>query len=297
MAGYFFWFRDSSLVAVSDVEVVGVTSQRDPIVAEMTRVAEGMSTLNPDRGAIEQAALAFPTVKSVAIDPNFPHGLRLEFVERRPAMVLLDGDEKVSIAADGTILTGVPAPEEGVPELELEDANLGARALDGDALDQAIAVGAAPDPLRPLIEAVELTKDYGIVLTLRGGIPVRFGDAGNAIEKWRSVAAVLADPKLEALSYIDIRVAERPAIGDNAGLERGARRVEPPVRPKPLISTTGRGFRVFQNPQSKVESLALHDPVRSRIAEIDIDGALPYGHSHVQTARSVNTQLSLQSRT
>ena len=216
VAGYFFWFRDSSLVAVSDVEVVGVTSQRDPIVAEMTRVAEGMSTLNPDRGAIEQAALAFPTVKSVAIDPNFPHGLRLEFVERRPAMVLLDGDEKVSIAADGTILTGVPAPEEGVPELELEDANLGARALDGDALDQAIAVGAAPDPLRPLIEAVELTKDYGIVLTLRGGIPVRFGDAGNAIEKWRSVAAVLADPKLEALSYIDIRVAERPAIGDNA---------------------------------------------------------------------------------
>ena len=37
-AGYFFWLRDSSLVAVTDVEVVGVTSgDRATIVAELTR--------------------------------------------------------------------------------------------------------------------------------------------------------------------------------------------------------------------------------------------------------------------
>ena len=51
------------------------------------------------------------------------------------------------------------------------------------------------------------------MLTLRGGIPVRFGDDSAAGAKWRAAAAVLADPKLDALTYLDVRVPERPAIG------------------------------------------------------------------------------------
>ena len=53
-------------------------------------------------------------------------------------------------------------------------------------------------------------------MTLRGGIPVRFGSGSEAAEKWAAAAAVLADPKLDALTYVDVRVPERPAAGGAA---------------------------------------------------------------------------------
>ena len=140
-----FWFRDSSLVRVNDVEVVGVTSEREAIVAALTDLGEQMTTLNVDEEELERAALAFPTVAAIDVDPNFPHGLRLEITERRPAMVSSNGKEQVPIAADGTVLTGVPVPDEALPELELDADDLAAGRLEGDALQQALAVGAAPD--------------------------------------------------------------------------------------------------------------------------------------------------------
>ncbi len=209
---YMLWFRHSSFVAVNDVEVVGVTAGREPIVAELTEVGERMTTLAVDREQLERAALAFPSVAAIEVDPNFPHGLRLEISERPPAMVL---GQETPVAADGTILTGIEPPADGVPQLEIEGADLAAKRLQGEALEQALVVGAAPDPIRPLIEAVELTKDFGIVITLRGGIPVRFGDESGAGAKWKAIAAVLADPKLDSLTYLDVRVPERPAVGGN----------------------------------------------------------------------------------
>jgi hypothetical protein len=54
------------------------------------------------------------------------------------------------------------------------------------------------------------------VVTLRGGIPVYFGTSAEASEKWAAAAAVLADPKLDSLTYLDVRVPRRPAAGGAA---------------------------------------------------------------------------------
>ena len=212
-SAYFLWFRDSSLVTVDDVEVVGVTSgDREAIAAELTRVATGMTTLHADVGRIEDAAKAFPTVKSVSVDMNFPHGARIEVIEHRPTSVVGAGEGRMPVAADGTLLPGVPLPEEKLPELPLGEPPSGDR-LEGDALEQALVVGGAPAGLRPLIERIETTRDYGVEVTLRGGIPIRFGDSTDAAAKWTAAAAVLADPKLEALCNLDVRVPSRPAAG------------------------------------------------------------------------------------
>jgi hypothetical protein len=74
-------------------------------------------------------------------------------------------------------------------------------------------VGAAPDALRALIEGVAYSGDYGIVLTMRGGVELRFGGGGSLDRKWAAIAATLADPELTSLSYLDVRVPERPAVG------------------------------------------------------------------------------------
>jgi cell division protein FtsQ len=215
-AGYVLWFRHSSLVAVNDVEVVGISGgDRGAISGQLTRLAEGMTTLDVDAGRLEAAAAAFPTVESIDVDPNFPHGLRIEVTERRPVMLVTDGDKQTPVAADGTLLPEVPKPEGGLPLLELKKPPPAA-GLAGAAADQALIAGAAPEPLRPLMHAIEHTSDHGIVVTLRGGIPVYFGTSAEAGEKWAAAAAVLADPKLDSLTYLDVRVPRRPAAGGAA---------------------------------------------------------------------------------
>jgi cell division protein FtsQ len=216
-AGYMLWLRDSSLVAVDDVDVVGVTAgDRAQIVGELTGVAEQMTTLHVDRDRLDAAAAEFPTIESVSVDPNFPHGMRIEVTERPPALVVSADGERIAAAADGTLLEGVEVPDDDhLPVLELGKVP-DAGKLDGDPLDQALVLGAAPEPLRPLIEKVGEDGDNGIEVTLRGGIPVRFGSSSSATEKWAAAAAVLADPKLDALTYVDVRVPERAAAGGAA---------------------------------------------------------------------------------
>ena len=213
-AGYLFWLRDSSLVAVTDVEVAGVTSgDRAAIVAELTGIAEQQTTLDADPDAIERAAAAFPTVKAVTVDPNFPHGMRIEVTERPPALVVEVGGERLAAAADGTLLAGVSVPEDDdLPVLEVGE--VPARgSLDGEPLQQALILGAAPEPLRPLVHEVRLDSEHGVEVTLRGGIPVRFGSGSAATAKWAAAAAVLASPKVDAVTYVDVRVPERPTAG------------------------------------------------------------------------------------
>ena len=79
----------------------------------------------------------------------------------------------------------------------------------------ATVAGAAPDPMRPLIEGLSFSED-GIEVVLEGEIPVKFGDPGNEEAKWASVAAVLANPKVKTLTHLDVRVPERPSIGGAA---------------------------------------------------------------------------------
>jgi cell division protein FtsQ len=216
-AGYFLWLRDSSLVAVTNVDVVGVTSgDRGQIVSELTGVAEQQTTLHADPAKIEKAAAVFPTVESVSVDPNFPHGMRIEVNERPPAMLIQSGGQQVPAAADGTLLAGVRVAEgDHLPILEIGQFPAG-ETLHGDPLQQALILGATPEPLRPMIENIGHDDKYGVEVTLRGGIPVRFGSGSRAAEKWGAAAAVLADPKLDSFTYLDVRVPERPTAGGAA---------------------------------------------------------------------------------
>jgi len=116
------------------------------------------------------------------------------------------------VAADGSLLPGVEVAGNHLPVLKVDQLPPSGR-LGGEALDETHAIAAAPKPLKPLIEGVSATHDYGVVITLHGGIALRFGPASNSTQKWAAAAAVLADPKVTTLGYIDVRVPARPAIG------------------------------------------------------------------------------------
>ena len=210
--GYFAWFRDSSLVAVQDVRVEGAQgTDRDRIAGALTRAARDMTTLHLQPEQLQASVRGFPSVASVSADPSFPHGLTIHVGVRRPALVGTSGGHEVPVSPDGWLLPGVDAPK-GLPRLPV-DSLAGTGRLKGDPLEEALALGAAPAPLRALIEGVALDADYGVVVTLHGSIALRFGTGAHAAQKWAAAAAVLADPGVTGLSYIDLRVPQRPAVG------------------------------------------------------------------------------------
>jgi cell division protein FtsQ len=182
----------------------------------LTKAAEEMTTLHVREDELAAAAAAFPDVKSVSADASLPTGLTVTVVQRRPALIARGKSETVAVAGDGAVLPGVEVPKDAkLPAIDVDELPSSGR-LDGPALEQALVVGAAPEPLQPLIEKVGFESDEGVVVTLEGGLPVHFGTDGRADAKWEAAAAVLADPKLKRLTYVDVRVPERAAAGGAA---------------------------------------------------------------------------------
>ena len=209
LAGYMLWFRDSSLVAIEDVQITG-TDVTPGVADQLTAAATGLSTLHLDRSAVEAAVADDPSVVALKIDTDFPHAVTIDVQSRTPAG-WLDADGGTLLAADGTVLgTGVDRPD-GLPEIAGGDP-AGDRA-EGEALAAARVLGGVPGPLQPQVERAAVDDQQGVVAELNGGIELRFGSAGNADQKWRAAATVLADPKLTSATYIDLSVPSRPVVG------------------------------------------------------------------------------------
>jgi cell division protein FtsQ len=213
-AGYTWWLRDSSLVAVKTVKVEGVppkTADGSAIRKALIATGREMTTLHVRAAALEEAVREFPLVRSITVEPSFPSTLTVEVTRRQPAALIGSGSDAVAVAGDGTILRGLPAAELRLPRLPLGEAPKRSR-LSGPIRSQALVLGAAPKALRPLLDFSYYTEE-GVVVELKSGIELRFGPTAKAAQKWRAAAAVLADPELTALDYVDLSVARRPAVG------------------------------------------------------------------------------------
>ena len=229
---YTFWFRHSSLVAVEEVEVSKLSFAEAEVTAALTGAGKEMTTLDVDSSALERAVRGFPTVAAVSVEADFPHRLAIEVTERRPIATVGAG-EGVPVAGDGTVLSGISVGELELPPIEADRAPA-TGTLDGVSLAQAEVLGAAPDPLRPAIRAAGVDDDYGVVVDLEGEVELRFGDSRDARAKWAAAAAVLADPKLDGLTYIDLRLPGRPAVGGASLPASEAVETNEAIAPAPL---------------------------------------------------------------
>jgi hypothetical protein len=129
----------------------------------------------------------------------------------RLAATIGEGSEAIGVAADGSLVRWLPLPEEPpLPRLPLEAPPQGGR-VKGPALEQVRVLAAVPDPLRPYVEGSSYGES-GVDVDLTTGVELRFGDASQAGRKWRAAAAVLADPSVTALDYVDLKAPSRPAL-------------------------------------------------------------------------------------
>jgi cell division septal protein FtsQ len=118
-------------------------------------------------------------------------------------VVLVTGDGKLFGSATGSKATQPVLPLKKVPPGEH---------VRGHVLEEVRILDAAPKAIRPYIAATKWGKT-GAEVELNTGIFIRFGDQSEAVRKWKAAAAVLADPSVTLLSYVDVHSPTRPAVG------------------------------------------------------------------------------------
>lgn len=122
-----------------------------------------------------------------------------------------EGEDAVGVSGSGAVVRWLPVPEDPpLPRLPLDEPPQGGQ-VKGPALEQVRVLAAVPDELRPYIESSRFGES-GVDVFLTTGIELRFGDAGRAVRKWRAAAAVLADPSVTALNYVDLHAPNRPSF-------------------------------------------------------------------------------------
>jgi len=120
-----------------------------------------------------------------------------------------EGSGAVGVAANGAVVRWLPLPEDPpLPQLPLDEVPKGGR-VEGTALEQVRVLAAVPDALRPYL-ARSFFGESGVVVELTTGIEIRFGDASQARRKWNAAAAILADPEVTAVDYVNVIAPSRP---------------------------------------------------------------------------------------
>jgi cell division protein FtsQ len=211
-AGGWVWLRNSSLVAVQRVTIVGVGGRdAQQIRTALLSAAHNMTTLNVKLAALRTAVEPFPVVKRLHVATDFPHRMRIEVVEQVPVALVSTAGVRVAVAADGTLLHGASIPG-SLPTIPLSVAPGGSR-VTGATLSVVRLLAAAPYQLLGKVSLAADLGAQGLVAQVRNGPKVYFGSDGDLGAKWAAAAAVLADPGSASADYIDVTRPSRPAAG------------------------------------------------------------------------------------
>ena len=132
----------------------------------------------------------------------------------RLAATIGEGEEAIGVSSNGALVRWLPLPEEPpLPRLSLAAPPKKGGRVKGPALEQVRVLAAVPDELRPYVESSGYGEDTGVVVTLTTGIELIFGGDSQVAKKWRGAVAVLANPEVTTLDYVNLQAPSRPSYG------------------------------------------------------------------------------------
>ncbi len=214
------WLYHSPLLSIQDVAVEG----NQALSADALRgiaALEDQSIIRSDFAGARERLLALPQVKDVAIDRDWPNGVRITVVERSPWGLWQVGGQRFVIDAEGVILD-LPAPE-GAPLIIQTDAAAlplapGDMVAPGTAAAAGRLVAEAQRTLGRPVVGLEFSQSSGLTVLLAGGaeggsLRIAFGDAQGYEFKVATLFALLqrAEQEGRSLSRVDLRFGDRVA--------------------------------------------------------------------------------------
>lgn len=201
------WLRVER-VAVSGTDVL--TSKE---VLDAARVSTGVPMATVDTDAVEaRLAAELPRIDTVEVDRAWPHRVVVKVTERRPAVLLREGETFVEVDDEGVRFATVRTPPENVPMVEM-------RVADSPSLDRfgrqrlrvsAVRVAAAlSESVRRDTRTILVRSYDSVTLELTGGRTVLWGSAERGVAKSKALAAVMKAER--DARYFDVSVPSAPA--------------------------------------------------------------------------------------
>ncbi len=206
LALWFVWA--GPLLAVSTVQVDGVSTLPAEQVREAAGIADGTPLLQVDVDAAEARVAALPQIASVEVTRGWPQSVVITVVERVPVAVVGEPGRRTLVDAEGVLFDSVSGdPPDGVVALVVDDPGPG----DPSTMAALTAIRALPRSLLGQIAGVAAPSPEDISMALVDGTVVEWGTAEQSPAKASALDALvdqLASGALEPASTIDVTVPE-----------------------------------------------------------------------------------------
>ncbi|WP_031506614.1 cell division protein FtsQ/DivIB [Streptomyces megasporus] len=220
LGGFALWvLYGSSWLRVESVTVVGERVLTERQVLRVAAVPVGDPLVSVDPEAVERRLLAaLPRIDTVEVARDWPHGIEVRVVERRPVVVMekdthdREGRGYVEVDDDGVRFGTVAERPRGVPLLVVDLSDSPSRHRFGEERMRREAVkvaSALPDGVRRDTRTVRVRSYDSITLELSGGRTVVWGSSERSTAKAESLT--LLTKAADGAKRFDVSVPSAPA--------------------------------------------------------------------------------------
>jgi len=218
------WVTGSKIFGLRTLRVVGASHLSRAEVARLAGLSDATNVFWFSSARAERSLERDPWVASAKVSRTLPSEVTVDITERFPVAVLqMAPGVRVIVAPDGTVL-GRALGAGGLP---LIDGSL-RRAAGRSRVDPrtpGLAVAARlPSSARSLISAISVSPDGRVTLSLRGGVPVRFGDATQVEIKGQALVAILSWAVRNGVhpAAVDVSAPGAPALTPAEAATKGS---------------------------------------------------------------------------
>lgn len=191
----------SSVLTAERVVARGQRELTERQVQEAAAVPAGVPLARLNLDDVARRATTLPQVASAEATRDWPHTVVVTVTERRPVLAVQQPEGYALIDDQGVAYETRPSLPGGVLQANADPT---ATSL---LTDLAVVAAALPNNLREKVDRIAAISATDIVLTLDGGVTVRWGDASESTLKGQVVAALLTD----RTRAIDVSAPHNPA--------------------------------------------------------------------------------------
>ena len=218
------WVTNSPVFDMRSLAIQGNGHLSVRQVATLAGLDANTNVMWLSQRAVERRLEADPWILDATITRRLPSGITIDVVERVPTAVT-QGDRPMLVAGDGMVLGAASSPASArLPAIAAPTHP----AAVGDRLPvspELTAAAVLPPSVRPLVGVITRDGDGALVLLMRDGVTVYFGDASDVAAKATALRTVLAWAAQHSVQfrYVDVRAPAVPALGTTAppGLSEG----------------------------------------------------------------------------
>lgn len=199
------WF--SSVLAVRTVTVDGATTLKASQIRSTAEVRTGQPLARIDTVAIETRVAAMERIEGVSVKRSWPHGIRIDVVERKPiAYAVIDGEIR-AIDRFGIDFRTYPSAPKSLLEARVDVAGARQRQQTLAAVAAVVNLIDTEDQgLRKQVQSISASSRDSITLDLTKGRSVTWGSGAKLSRKLTVLKSLL---RINARTY-DVSAPDQP---------------------------------------------------------------------------------------